>query len=597
MYLDFYGLEKEPFNITPDPEFLFLTPSHREALATIIYGIEQRKGFIAITGEVGVGKTTILRSYLESIRPKGAEASYMYNGKYYMIRHTGDQHQLRTVYIFNANVSFQGLLKLIYRELELPLETDDVFEMVSNLHEMLIEEYKEDRNVVLIIDEAQNIPVETLENLRMLSNLETSKDKLIQIVLVGQPEFDRMLERDELRQLKQRIAIRSRIEPLTAKESFSYIEHRLVEAGGTRPVFSKSAMKAIVRNARGIPRTINILCDNSMITGFGYQKWPIGARIVKEVIADLNGKRGRKGFSWKKWASAFAIVGLVLLFWLSPYRITLQRLVTHSIQNQIDLNSPGPGNPSKEPNSPPPLMKEQVSSRPPAGKAGMQKGPGSDVRREAPTATPSILSSKPEAEREPPLRKEIPEVEKTLPAYAESEDKAQKSPSTELPAGRSEPVPLAGHLESADSSVQEPEPTSPADYSNRLAAEPALKQRGSPQEGTEPPPTKREDLPPAPVLRSTAEAARTSTRTEDNAASAPSASDHAAVARKTSVTTMVVKHGDYLSSLAKEVYGTVDDEIIAILRQANPQLSNVNVIRPGQRIHFPDLATVPKANE
>jgi len=167
MYLAFYGLKKQPFHLTPDPEFLYLSPSHKEALAAIIYGIEERKGFVAITGAVGVGKTTILRSYLESAERK----------------------RLKIIYIFNAKLTFEELLKTIYRELNLPLEGNDVVEMVNRLYEVLIKEYEEGNTVVLVVDEAQNMPVGTLESMRMISNLETSKDKLIQIVLVGQPEF------------------------------------------------------------------------------------------------------------------------------------------------------------------------------------------------------------------------------------------------------------------------------------------------------------------------------------------------------------------------------------------------------------------------
>ncbi len=187
MYLNFYGFKKEPFQITPDPEFLFLSPSHKEAMASIIYGIEGKKGFVAITGSVGVGKTTILRSYLDKV----------------------NREKLKIVYIFNANVSFSNLLKTIYQDLGIAAEANDVFLMVNQLHQELINIYKEGYNVVLIIDEAQNMPIETLENLRMLSNLETATEKLIQIVIIGQPEFEEMINRHELRQLKQRIAIKT----------------------------------------------------------------------------------------------------------------------------------------------------------------------------------------------------------------------------------------------------------------------------------------------------------------------------------------------------------------------------------------------------
>src|SRR5208337_1742725 len=196
MYLGFYGLKKQPFHITPDPEFLYLSPSHKEALAAIIYGIEERKGFVAITGDVGTGKTTILRSYLESKK----------------------DGTLKIIYIFNAKLTFEGLLKTIYRELALPIESTDAVGMVNKLYEVLIEEYRQNNTVVLVVDEAQNMPVDTLESLRMISNLETSRDKLMQIVLVGQPEFEKALNTYRLRQLKQRLGVLATIRPLSTAE-------------------------------------------------------------------------------------------------------------------------------------------------------------------------------------------------------------------------------------------------------------------------------------------------------------------------------------------------------------------------------------------
>jgi general secretion pathway protein A len=286
MYLEFYKFRKNPFHITPDPEFLFLSPSHKEASASILYGIEQRKGFIAITGEVGVGKTTILRSYLEGTDPE----------------------RIKIVYIFNAAVTFQKLLRQIFIELGIPLAADESPELESLFH-FLIKEYEKDYNVVLIVDEAQNMPVETLEHLRMLSNLETSQDKLLQIVLVGQPEFEAKLNLPELRQLKQRVAIRCRIGPLTAEESRAYIEHRLFRASSFHnPVFTKDALKTIVHESQGIPRIINVLCDNALITGFGYQRKPVNAKIVKEVIVDFKGRHARS-WGWRTvWAASLIVV-------------------------------------------------------------------------------------------------------------------------------------------------------------------------------------------------------------------------------------------------------------------------------------------------
>jgi len=295
MYLRFFKFQKHPFHITPDPEFLFLGPSHKEASASIFYGIGARKGFIAITGEVGVGKTTIVRSYLDRTDPK----------------------KTRIVYIFNAALSFQKLLKQISLELGIPITDEEPSELVNSLHHYLIQEYKNDRNVVLIIDEAQNMPIKTLEHLRMLSNLETSRDKLIQIILVGQPEFESILNLPELRQLKQRIAIRCRIDPLSSDESLAYIQHRLTKASAFyNPVFTKDALKEIVKEANGIQRTINVISDNALITAFGYHKNPVDSDIIKEVIADLRGIKPGVPLRWRTSVavSLMVIVALVLFF-------------------------------------------------------------------------------------------------------------------------------------------------------------------------------------------------------------------------------------------------------------------------------------------
>jgi len=270
MYLKFYQFNKEPFNITPDPEFLYLSPDHKEALASIIYGVEQRKGFIAVFGDIGVGKTTILRSYLSSI----------------------DRNKLIAIYLLNPMLSFANLLKILHRELGLSPSSLSNFEMVNQLHEHLIHEYGEGRNVVLIIDEAQNMPVDTLENLRMLSNIETTNEKLIQVVFSAQPEFEKTLNLQELKQLNQRIAVKTVISPLSKTEGLTYIRHRLKKAAVKESaIFTSCALKEIVRMAEGIPRVINILCDNSLITAFGYGKKVVGLGVVREVVRDFGIKK------------------------------------------------------------------------------------------------------------------------------------------------------------------------------------------------------------------------------------------------------------------------------------------------------------------
>ena len=270
MYLKFFNLNKEPFQITPDPSFLYLSHVHKEALASIVYGVEKRKGFVLITGAVGVGKTTVLRAYLEK----------------------ADNEKLRIIYVFNANIAYKNLLKYVFMDLGEAPESNDVCDMVNQLHKILINEYRQGRNILLLIDEAQNMPVDTLESLRMLSNLETATEKLIQIVFSAQPEFEKTLNMEELKQLRQRIAVKAVISPLSRDEGITYIHHRLKTASNKESIiFTDYAIKEIVQVAKGIPRVINVLCDNCLITAFGYGKKKIGIGVVKEITRDFGMQR------------------------------------------------------------------------------------------------------------------------------------------------------------------------------------------------------------------------------------------------------------------------------------------------------------------
>src|SRR5262245_54063381 len=268
MYTRFYGFTTEPFQNTPDLDFLFLSPNHKEALACIEYGMRQRKGLIAITGEAGVGKTIILRSYLTKV----------------------DADTQKTIYVLNPKISFDSLLTTILKELGAEPVAGPAPQKLNQLHEVLIAEHRNDHTVVLIIDEAQNAPIETLEGIRVLSNLETATEKLIQMVLVGQPELAALLNRSELRPVREGIALRARIAPLTKTESEDYIEHRLsLVRREPRAVFSKEALDRIVKSANGIPRRLNTLCDAVLITGFGYRQAIISGETAKEAITVFNG--------------------------------------------------------------------------------------------------------------------------------------------------------------------------------------------------------------------------------------------------------------------------------------------------------------------
>lgn len=318
MYLTFYGLNKKPFHTTPDPRFLFSSSTHREALSSLIYGIEERQGFITIIGEVGVGKTTILRTLLERL----------------------DASQDRAIYIYNPNLTFNSLLKCLLNELGQQSNNDESSAMVEQLQSVLIQEYQKGGTIVLLIDEAQNMPLDTLENLRMLSNLETTTDKLLQIVLIGQPELESLLNQDALRQLKQRITIRATIRALTKAESFDYIQYRLAKAGArSSTIFSKPALKLIIQEAQGIPRRLNILCDNTLLTGYAYQLKPIPGKIAKEVISDLKGAQTKKR---KRWIAAAVAAGIFIiaipwiranpqLFWFESYELKEVSQITPQI--------------------------------------------------------------------------------------------------------------------------------------------------------------------------------------------------------------------------------------------------------------------------
>ncbi|MCU0589023.1 MAG: AAA family ATPase [Syntrophobacteraceae bacterium] len=328
MYLEYYGLLKEPFHITPDPEFLYLSPSHKEALGVILFGVENRAGFMMITGGVGLGKTTILRSAMQHF----------------------DRERVKTILVFNPCLSYRDLVRLIYEELGLEVpEGEDQFQLIQRLHLALIEEYKQGNNVVLVIDEAQNMPVETLENLRMLSNLETSKDKLLQIILVGQqPELENLLSSEELRQLKQRIAHRATLVKLTPKESADYIQHRLdIALGIKNGPFTKSAVNRIVKHCDGVPRCINVICGNALVSGYGAEQNPIGPKLVQEVIGDIEG-RVRTG--WQRWmaAPAVALVVLAVLLYLfvSGSIFHRQESTAPKADAPKSMAAPSPGAPS-----------------------------------------------------------------------------------------------------------------------------------------------------------------------------------------------------------------------------------------------------------
>ena len=268
MYKKFYGLNEKPFNVTSDPNFLFLSKRHQEAFSHLIYGIEERKGFLEITGEIGTGKTTLCRALLNRL-----------NGN------------VKTAYIFNPNLSGLQLLRVIIEDFGLKVEKNDKTSLYRQLNKFLINELSSGNNVVLIIDEAQNLKPSTLEQIRLLSNLETEKEKLFQIVLVGQPELRNKLNAPSLKQLKQRIAVRYHVLPLDTEEISAYVEHRLKVAGSKGDIkFDKEAVDNIYGHSKGIPRLINMICDKSLLLGYVLETNFIDKKIVEKAFREIEGE-------------------------------------------------------------------------------------------------------------------------------------------------------------------------------------------------------------------------------------------------------------------------------------------------------------------
>lgn len=268
MYLEFYGLKEMPFNITPDPRFLFYSSQHREAFDHLLYGIEHRKGFIQFTGEVGSGKTTLCRAVLANL-PK----------------------RVKTALVLNPALSGNQLLRAILNDFGLPVRRRDRLSCIEQLNAFLLEQTLQGNNVAVIIDEAQDLPASVMEEVRLLSNLETDQHKLMQIVLAGQPELHARLQRPELRQLRQRIMVRCSLRPLSESDMGNYIMHRLHVAGAHEGVrFSQDAVQAVYEYSRGTPRVVNALCDRVMMAGFVASRRVLGISEVRRAIEDMEGE-------------------------------------------------------------------------------------------------------------------------------------------------------------------------------------------------------------------------------------------------------------------------------------------------------------------
>jgi general secretion pathway protein A len=267
MYKEFYGLRANPFNVNPDPRYLFLTRHTEEALACLTYGIQSRKGFVLLTGEVGTGKTTLINKLLEWLRLQ----------------------QVATAFVFNSRLNVPQFLDYMMADFGIPGDSKAKSQILLRLYNWLLDRYRAGETAVLIVDEAQNLSEEVLEEIRMLTNLETFTEKLLQIVLVGQPELEQKLKLPQLRQLRQRLTLRAKTHALTLDETKAYVQQRLRIAGSNgQQIFDPEALAAIHRYATGIPRVINLLCEHCLVSAFVDQQKLIGPAVVDAVARDFD---------------------------------------------------------------------------------------------------------------------------------------------------------------------------------------------------------------------------------------------------------------------------------------------------------------------
>jgi general secretion pathway protein A len=291
MYTSFFGLQEKPFAITPDPRYLYLSERHAEALAHLLYGINEAGGFIQLTGEVGTGKTTIIRSLLEQL-PAHADVAL----------------------ILNPRVTPAEFLLTICEELRIPVPEPgrgSVKLLMDLIGRRLLDTHARGRRVVLIVDEAQNLSAHTLEQVRLLTNLETATTKLLQIILIGQPELRDLLARPELRQLAQRITARYHLNPLSPEETVGYVKHRMRVAGATAEAFTPAALTEVHRLAGGVPRIINVICDRALLGAFTHEDHRVGAALVREAAAQVYGRPVPA--PWMRWAIVGSIAAALVL--------------------------------------------------------------------------------------------------------------------------------------------------------------------------------------------------------------------------------------------------------------------------------------------
>lgn len=296
MYTSYFGLTEKPFTITPDPRYLFLSTRHGEGLAHLIYGVTESDGFIQLTGEVGTGKTTLIRSLLQQL-PDNTDVAL----------------------VLNPQLSVTEFLTVICDELNIPGIENDLSQkqLIDRLNDHLLKAHAEGRRTILVVDEAQNLAADVLEEVRLLTNLETARQKLLQIILIGQPELRALLSRNDLRQLAQRVTARYHLEPLSREEAYRYIDHRLEIAGAVSEIFTPVAKREIFKISNGVPRIMNVICDRAMLGAYVREQQIVDQKLVREAASEISGRANRSPVD-RFLLPALGVLGAVMIgtgFW------------------------------------------------------------------------------------------------------------------------------------------------------------------------------------------------------------------------------------------------------------------------------------------
>jgi general secretion pathway protein A len=592
MYCDFYQMRERPFNVTADPKFLYLNARYREALSSLTYGITHRKGFVTLIGEAGTGKTTLLKRLLDDL----------------------DQ-TTRTVFVFNTNVTFDEILEYIFGEFDLPVHNGKRLYMLQRLNQFLLEELGKGRNVALLIDEAQDLDYSVLEDLRLLSNLETAKEKILQIVLSGQPELGQKLGNPGLRQLRQRVAVNCRLLPLSREELTEYIQARLTAAGAADPkLFTRDAEERIFEISTGIPRLVNIVCDNALVIGYALGKKRIGADVVNEAAADLLTVDTRDAVTVTSDAPApvvveqpprsrrvsrLAVVGVVaaalVIGFLSIGRSLLRRDAAgvHGTAPRAPLEVVEPGRREDPPRAPRDVAVDGgAAAAPAAAPAGEVAVPAA-----APVGVPPADGAPASAPRAAAIGPQVAVVEPPAPAPANAPAPASAPATGSAPAVAAPPgaAPMIGVASDSIAPVAAPaaQPVAPAVAPIGVAPAPPAAP-AAPAAAVAPVAPAAEVAAPAPAPAAVAPAA------------VPQVIEVAAMptvmptpAAEESVTDLklvlpsyqrvMVKPGDSVSQIASDTYGQASPTVLDLMKMANPSIRNIDIISVGQELRLPQL--------